>query len=149
MKKLTPKATPTHLQIVFTATAIVATLFFTAQTLYYALMQYSSNPNLSGFMGQFIQGFFYPLLITVFAFFLITRAIPMTQKVFESVIVGIAASLAMAFTETILMMTISSAGTYEKIWTTLGPEMYWLASGLPAFLLVLLYLLLMRRRKQW
>jgi hypothetical protein len=149
MKKLTASATPEHLQISLLVTALALVFLTTAETTYRMLVQYPSNPNMSAFMGMLVSTFLYPAVLVAVAFLLIRRNIPFVQKAYESFVVAIVGTCLYALTNYLFIGSSVYFDVYETTWMSLGALSFWLVEAVPSLLIVLVYLVVMRRKKQW
>ncbi len=148
-KKQNSQQTPKHLQLAFLLTVVGMAVYSAIDMFYRMAIQHPSNPNLSSFMGFLVGSFLYPVLLVGLAYFLMTRKISWTQKLYEAVIVAIIGASLYALTNYLFIALTSYFGAYEMVWTSMGAFWTWSLESLPSLMLVITYLLIARKKGQW
>lgn len=140
-------AVPKHLQRLFVYSVVAAVSVVLVQQLVFAMMQFSSNPNLSGFYVTFLALGLMPVVMFIIAYMLVARKISTGQRIFESVVVAVSALAAQLALNTI----VTNVFWHLRI---PGSDIFG-SFGLPTISVILvlafltLYLLKVRKSGRW
>lgn len=140
--------TPRSIQKLFIGSVIVAVLFSLIQAVGFMAMQYSSNPNMSGFVPYILAGVAVPLVMWGGVYATRKNKKLTLASVFEITVV--AASALAIYGSVSMLMVFMPPVMYDSDSFVLYQQL--LSSGIPLAITILIMapiLVRMRRRKQW